>query len=271
MTKGNSVSDSKETGKHSASRNQDQINNWRNPQALQNPSNLPKITSWRVQGDVLENSKSSNNNWGNQQKLQNPSDKPKITNWRVQGDAPDNSKSSNNGRKDEEKDKRIPRISDEDFEIYFQNKRTYTKNPDWRLPEVSRAYSSGCYEFETFEKVRKDIVDVKIGYDIRDKFPGTKWKDISSEFELNNYIKLALKKLKIGHVVKNWPKAYEIFAEYLSVPTGELNSVQIGDADGGVVLALNHFLHSRSFGNIKWNWKAICDNPYYEGNNSSNK
>lgn len=251
MDNENLVSDSKQLGQHSTPRdeikhryyNPDSAKNWRYQPHTSN-SCRSKVTNWRTK-DVSETSKTSNNNWRMKETVsmqENPT--------------------------------QFQRIREEEFESFFQLKMSYVKKSDWILPDVSRAYSSGCYdEFESFQKMREDLTNFKYGGNLRDLFSESEWKDISEEFQFNDSIVRFLKhQIKLGYVVKNWTKAYEIFSEYLPVPNGEFNSVHIGDTSGGLITALNHFLHSNSpFDTVKWNWKAICDNPYYEGNTVTNR
>lgn len=154
------------------------------------------------------------------------------------------------------------RIRDEEFEALFNIKRTFRKESDWVLPHVSKAYSSEPYEFENFQNQKEAINRVKD--EILENYPYEKWRVIQSKFSLAPAVVRVLKKnLKLGHVVRNWPKAYEIFSSYPVVASGKLNSIHIGDQHGGMIIALNHYLHSH-FEDIQWEWKATCDNPYYE-------
>lgn len=100
---------------------------------------------------------------------------------------------------------------------------------------------------------------------IRRNYDNSKWDKAKDKFSYASSIARILKKVKnLGYVVRNFTKGYEIFSSYpLLVQSGKLNSIHIGDEHGGMLVALNHYLHSH-FPDVHWNWRAICQNPYYE-------
>ncbi|KAL5287400.1 CMTR2.2 family protein [Megaselia abdita] len=156
------------------------------------------------------------------------------------------------------------RITEEAMQSLFNIKRRFEKNPKWTLPNVSKAYSSQPYEFDHFQEQKNEMNRVKDG--ILENYPQEKWKDISDKFGLTPSIVRVLKfNMKLGYVVRNFPKAYELFSTYPLIPSGKLNSIHVGDIHGGMIIALNHYLHSNfEPEEIKWSWKATSQNPYYE-------
>ncbi|KAL5287399.1 CMTR2.2 family protein [Megaselia abdita] len=159
------------------------------------------------------------------------------------------------------------RIPQSEIDSYFQMKRKYSKQADWTLPDISRAYSSDLYEIETFEKIREDLRNLKYG-EVKKNF---KDSQIVKKYGIVDFIVRFLKSIKkVDFVVRDWTKAYEIFSEFPLVQSGTLNSIHIENRSGGFITALNHFLHSH-FEDVKWNWKAFTDNPYYEGRISTNR
>lgn len=161
------------------------------------------------------------------------------------------------------------RITEEEFESIFNIKKTVQKKPDWVLPDVSLAYSSRTYEFDNFQAQKEEMNATKDV--ILENYPYEKWRVVGNKFGVAQRIITVLKYYqKLGHVVRNWPKAYEIFSSYPLISSGKLNSIHIGDHHGGVINALNHYLHSK-FEDVQWKWKATCDNPYYEDGPSGDR
>lgn len=153
------------------------------------------------------------------------------------------------------------KISHEEFEAYFNTNKTFKRAPDWILPTVSKAYSSQLYEFDNFQELKDEMNSEKDV--ILANYPQEKWKEVERKFLPSPPIVSNLKRMKLGHVVRNWPKAYEILSSYPLVSSPKLNSIHIGDQHGGIIIALNHYLHSH-FEDVEWKWKAISGNPYYE-------
>lgn len=168
----------------------------------------------------------------------------------------------NGGRRNPvvERDPKPNRVCDEEIEKHFNLKRRFRKASDWILPDVSKAYSSESYEFDHFQAEAAEMKRVKD--EIKENYSEEDWMVVTEEFHLASIVKAL--KYKLGYVVRNWTKAYEIFTSYPLILSGKLNSIHIGDEHGGTVAALNHYLHS-NFTDVQWDWKAISDNPYYEG------
>lgn len=159
-------------------------------------------------------------------------------------------------------DFRQHKIPDDEFEALFNVKKTFSKGPSWILPDLSKAFSQPSYEFEDLQKIMEDaIAETPI---IIGNYTWEDWREICDNSGLGPYVVRVLKRhYKFGMIVRNWAKAYEIYSTYPVVTSGHLNSVHIGDEHGGLILALNHYLHSK-FEDVKWNWRATCENPYYE-------
>lgn len=217
-------------------------------------------TSWRNQPSQKVSSRKEN--WREPRRSTNFHDKENRVSSQRQNYSRENRGTPNFHR-------HVETIPAEEFERFFHFQKQYEQSPDWVLPNVSRAYSSTCYEFEDFQNMKKDLANVK--EEVRETFEKSLWQEITNKSSLNEYIVKYLKRNNMGHVVKNWTKGYEMFSKYPIVSSGQLNSIHIGDRSGGIIKALNHFLHSNFEDTVDWKWKAICDNPYYEGGNPSKR
>lgn len=161
------------------------------------------------------------------------------------------------------------RVSDEELNSYFGNSQSYNKNPNWTLPSISKIYTSPIYEEQKFQEIKEKMNNEKDK--ILENYSVEHWKEIKDKHALNPKIVKVLKMtLKCGNVTRNWCKLYEILKTFPLVKSGKINSVHIGDQHGGMITALNHYIHC-NFEEVEWNWKAMCINPYYEGENYDNR
>lgn len=162
------------------------------------------------------------------------------------------------------RNKYLPTVDDIEFCVgKFNNCRTLSENPQWKLPEPADLYSAPQYQVKFLQELQESLLECKTQLNT---FKREDWRLHTKKRNLTANLMYTMRSNNLTELpIQSWGKLWAILHRFEVIPEGidRLKSVHLCEVPGAFISALNHYL-KQNRPNVHFDWLATSLNPYYE-------